>query len=452
MIRLRAAAAAVAACAALLAPSCSRPERPERPDGRPNIVLIVADDLGIDGVSAYRAESVKTPRLDRLAAEGLRFENCYATPICTPSRVQLLTGRYPFRSGFVGNLQYRVDSDEIESFLPPEETTFAQLLRGAGYRTAVAGKWQLCLFEERKDHVRELGFDDSSVWLWKGRKSPDEPYRYTSRYWLPCIVRNGETLWDVPRAYGPDLECEFLVDFVREHRTEPFLLYWPMTLPHGPWHPTPHRLDPDDVTSIPTEKQAKDYRDMVAYMDELVGRLVDAIDAEGLGNDTLVLFTGDNGSAPELALGFRGLTRNGGKGTLSEEGTRVPLIARWSGRIARGQTTDDLVDLSDFLPTLAELGRAPLPQDRRLDGTSFVPRLLGTGGPARRWVFSSFFNRAEKRMESFVRLGRFKLYDGREPRVYDVEADPLEKDDRVHDAELREVRGEMRRVLEGLTP
>ena len=344
---------------------------------RPNVVLIVADDLGVEGIGAYGGASYGTPRIDALAAAGTRFDACFSTPLCTPSRVQLLTGRYPFRTGWTRLIGARADTFDVR-----QERTIAQLMRKAGYVTAVAGKWQLAHLGENPHHVTACGFERSRVWTWIPRAGGVE----TARYWDPAVWENGAAMEVPDGSYGPDLFCEFVCDFVREERDEPFFALYTMVLPHAPFVPPPigERVPP---VRLRQKSDPEHFGAMVRHVDVLVGRVYDALEEAGKLENTLVLFTADNGSPEDVEAELRGAVIRGGKGKLSDAGTHVPLIAHWPGRVPADRAVDTLVDFSDFFPTLLELGGADAPADVVTDGVSFVPALLDRDGPEREWVY-----------------------------------------------------------------
>jgi arylsulfatase A len=354
---------------------------------KPNIVLIVADDVGYECIGVNGGKSYETPRLDAMAESGMRFEYAYSTPKCVPSRVTLLTGRYAHRTGYTWGK------------LPESEITVAQCLRKAGYATAVAGKWQLNLMKDNPAYPHEKGFDEYCLWAW--HEGP--------RYYYPWIWQNGELLKEeVKDRYGPDVYCEFLIDFMRRNREGPFFAYFPMTLAHFPKKDEP-----------PGPDGHKSYGEMIAYMDLLVGRVLDALDEMGLRENTLVIFTTDNGSPDKVRTQFRGKTMQGGKGLLTDAGTHVPFYANWPGTIPAGSRTDDLVDFTDFMPTFTQLGGADMPKDRVIDGVSFVPRLLRNQTNRREWVFT------EWQGKYWARDRRYKLYgDG---ALFDMNADSEEE-------------------------
>ncbi len=373
------------------------------PEPRPNILFILADDLGIEAVGSYGGRSYETPNVDRLAREGMRFTHCFSNPLCSPSRAQLLTGRYPLHNG-IRRVIY--DARRHREFLDPSrETSFADLLHDAGYATAIAGKWQVSFLFER-DTVRDFGFDEYQCW-----KIMNADHERNSRFADPVFVRNGETLRDeLAGRYGPDVNAEFLIDFMKRNRERPFLVYYAMLLPHFPWEPTPDSGVPLRAVPGMGKGDPKYFPDMVAYMDKLVGSVVRAVDDLGLSRRTLVIFAADNGTQRPLVSRWgpdRRIVR-GGKGQLTDAGTRVPLIARWTGAIRPGSVCDDLIDFSDFLPTFVDLARAELPE-RRINGRSFVPQLRGRRGRPRAWIHVQDEQRRYVRSREWILTNRGEL-------------------------------------------
>ena len=375
---------------------------------QPNILFILADDVGSEVLECYGGESYRTPQLNRLAADGLRFTHAYAMPVCHPTRTTLLSGQYPARMG----------SPEWGTYPPDAERhTLAQVLKNAGYVTAIAGKWQLALLGEDPTHPHRLGFDQYALFGW--HEGP--------RYYEPHIRRNGELLQDVAARYGPDVYCDFLIEFMNTPRSEPFFALYSMALCHDVTD------DLDQPVPVGPQGRYQSFAEMVAAMDERVGRVVSAVDEAGNGNDTLIIFFTDNGSPRQTIVAAQGkeLIRRpvvsqrdgvevpGGKATLTDAGTRVPLLIRWKGRVEGGQTTDQLVDSSDFYPTLAEIVGATLPSDVEIDGQSFAGLLSGEREPSRQWVY------AERKGKSFVKTQRWKLYN--DGRYFNVEHDTEER-------------------------
>ncbi|MBI3849778.1 MAG: sulfatase-like hydrolase/transferase [Verrucomicrobia bacterium] len=380
----------------------------------PNIIVILADDLGAECLSCYGSTSYKTPNLDALASGGIRFLNCYATPLCSPSRVELMTGRYGFRTGWT-NMIERGEGAVNEFFDPSQERTFGHVLKAAGYTTALAGKWQLAQFQKHPRHVNESGFDEYCCWTWlyDGKR--------TDRYWKPSVWQDGKLRDDVSDKYGEDIFCDFLIDFIERNQTKPFFAYYPMVLVHEPFQPTP---DEKKNGVNQTEKKRSDvshFPAMVAYMDKTVGRLLATLDRLGLRENTLILFTGDNGTPPPVTSRIGATIIRGGKGTVTHLGAHVPLIASWKGTIPAGRVVEDLIDFSDVLPTLAEVAGAQLPRDVRIDGHSFAARLRGKRARPREWVYVQLGGK------SFVRDQRWLLHN--DGRFYDIQNDPFEQVD-----------------------
>jgi len=343
---------------------------------KPNIVLIMADDLGYETITANGGTSYKTPNLDKLAATGARFTHCFASPICSPSRVQIMTGLYPFRTGWIKHIN---QIPRNKQRLSPSFTTFAHMLKKAGYATAVAGKWQLARFDDNPEHATQLGFDDYCLWTWSfGEK--ENP----SRYWKPNIWQNGKLITEVQRdnIYGPDIFTEFILNFIRNHKESPFFAYYPMVLPHAPFQYTPDNLNRKEVSD-----QQKMFADMVSYMDKLVGQIISTIKELGLKDKTIILFTADNGTPRRIVSSMGDISLRGGKGKVTDLGTRVPLIAGWKGVIPSGLVCHDLIDFTDFFPTLAHIAEIEKQSSFRIDGHSFLPQLKGEKGNPRKWVF-----------------------------------------------------------------
>ncbi|MED6335358.1 MAG: sulfatase-like hydrolase/transferase [Planctomycetota bacterium] len=388
---------ASAACA--LAPASEVP-------ARPNIVLIMVDDLGAEAIGCYGGSDYSTPHIDALARSGMRFEHAHSTPLCTPTRVRIMTGRGSLRSY------------QRFSILHPEERTFAHHLGEAGYATAVAGKWQLFgarhygAWAGRGTLPDDAGFDAWSLW------QVDE---LGSRYWKPHITEDGAVREDVAERYGPDVFCEYLERFMTEQRDGPFLAYFPMALTHDPFVRTPRSR------AGKASKSAR-FADMVAYADELVGRLVAQLERLGIADETLLLFTTDNGTHPSIVSTANGAEVRGGKGLSIDAGTHVPLIAVWPGVVRPGSVCEDLVDLADVFSTIVEAGGATIPAGHVIDGRSFLPQLRGERGVPREWITCHYEPRPgnpEFPVERWARDRRFKLYE--DGRLFDVVADPLEE-------------------------
>lgn len=335
---------------------------------KPNIIFILADDFGIPGVGCYGGR-IKSPNLDALAAGGIRFEQCFSAPLCAPSRALCMFGRYAFRTGVL-------DNGCGAAAKPGKEVSIAKTLKQAGYATALAGKWSQLSYLDTAEEGRAWGFDEFLRW----EKSKGE------RYWKPALNKNGQVVQVTDTSYGPDMFHEFVVDFVKRHHDQPFFVYYPMPLIHGPILRTPDSKKSDQGNDKNRKKAATShYADNVAYLDKLVGKLVAALDEMNLREKTLIVFTGDNGSVPVGTINGRSV--DGHKSTLLEGGSRVPLIANWKGVTPAGRVLKDLVDSSDFFATFAEVAGTKLPEGVTMDSRSFAPQLHGDQGTPREWIY-----------------------------------------------------------------
>ena len=301
---------------------------PVRAAERPNVIVIMADDIGAEGLACYGSTIYTTPHLDRMAAEGIRFKNAYATPLCTPTRVMIMSGLYPNRTG------YRALMGNGEGVrLVPEIRTFAHDFRDAGYATAIAGKWQLGKFDEYPDQPVEHGFDEYCMWTWyyKGKKS--------SRYYGPQIYREGKVTDGDAEDFGPDDYRDFVLDFIDRKKDQPFLVYFPMALVHSPFvNPPDLQKRSESRFTSDLDKKTRAFGHMITYMDQVVGDIMAKLKEHGLERNTLVLFTGDNGTHKSITSKLPGMDLKGGKGSMTEAGSRVPLLAWWSGHCEAGRS------------------------------------------------------------------------------------------------------------------
>jgi arylsulfatase A len=378
---------------------------------KPNLILIMADDFGYECVSANGGQSYQTPHLDRLAAAGMRFEQCHVQPLCTPTRVQLMTGKYNVRNYYNFGTLLRT------------ETTFAHLLKQAGYATGICGKWQL---GREQDAPQHFGFDEA--YLWQHTRRPP-------RYANPGLEHNGVEKDFTHGEYGPKLVNDFALDFVSRHKDRPFFLYYPMILTHSPYQPTPDsrnwdpRAQGENVNNRPAH-----FADMVAYMDKMIGRLDAKLGELGIRDNTLLIFLGDNGTGRGLTSRFRGADYPGGKGSTSARGTHVPLIASWPAVMKQGRVNRDLISSADFLPTLCEAAGVKVPAD--VDGVSFLPQLRGERGRPREWLYCWYSprQRLDLTVREFAFDHQYKLY--RDGTFFDLAADPFEEKPPLNTAAL----------------
>jgi arylsulfatase A len=363
---------------ALVVSALSVPGQTNQP---PNVVIMLADDLGVECLSTYGGTSLKTPNIDKLANQGMRFTRCFSNPYCSPSRASLLTGRYPFKNGLTTVLDTKAKED---IYLHPHQPSFARQLKQAGYATQLVGKWHLSL-EHKHNTINQFGFDHYQAW-----RIFDDQGEKTTRYWTPYLLRDGTVIADkIKDRYGPDVDLEVYLNFIRSNaeKKQPFLAYYATCLPHFPWEPTPDSADKSYRQPYSGHKgDPKYFPDMVAYLDKHVGRIMQTLEKQGIADNTIVIFLADNGTDRDLVNTWSdGKKVTGGKGTLTDRGTHVPLMVRWPGRIKAGKTCDDLIDFSDLFPTLCELTGAPMPK-AEIHGRSFAPQLLGKVSNPRWWV------------------------------------------------------------------
>ncbi|MCA9006450.1 MAG: sulfatase-like hydrolase/transferase, partial [Planctomycetaceae bacterium] len=343
---------------------------------QPNILFIMVDDLGKEWISCYGAEDIQTPAIDGLAATGMKFNNAWCMPQCTPTRVTLLTGQYPFRHGWTNHWDVPRWGAGAH-FDPSLNTTYANVLRKAGYKTCAAGKWQIDDFRVEPRAMEEAGFDD---WcMWTGYEAQNPPS--AERYWNPYINIKGKGSKTYADQFGPDIYCDYLIDFIDKNKEERLLLYYPMVLTHSPLTTTPDNKDETDKRRL--------FAGMVRYTDKLVGKLVAALDEAGIREKTIIIFTTDNGTGG-MTNGRLGHLVRGGKTKMSEQnGTAMPFIVNCPGTVPGGVETDVLIDFTDMLPTFAELGGGKLPAGREVDGKSFASLILGqTKEGPREWILS----------------------------------------------------------------
>lgn len=379
---------------------------------RPNVIVIMADDLGFETITANGGQSYQTPEIDQMANRGIRFEQCYAQPLCTPSRVKIMTG--------INNVRNYVRF----GLLDPSQTTFGHLFQSAGYATCIVGKWQL-----GKDPMspRQAGFDEHCLWqVSQGRV--DSNGRDT-RFSAPVLETNGSLNAYSKTDFGPQIVANYGLDFIeRSSKVDrPFLLYYPMILTHCPFSPTPDSPEwiTDDTTVMKYKGQAPYFEDMVSYMDKIVGSIHDKLDELGIADNTVVIFTGDNGTDKPIVSMFQGREFAGAKGQSIDGGTHVPLVVTWPKQIEAGQVSQNLVDFSDVLPTICEAAQIAVPDSLDIDGHSFLPGMLGQIGQPREWVYNWYSRSGEvDKAKVFARNQRFKLYDTGE--FYEVPLDELE--------------------------
>ena len=392
--------------------------RPARAGCRPNIVIFLADDLGHGDLGCTGSTDIRTPNIDRLAAEGVRFRHAYANaPVCTPTRVALLTGRYQQREG-LSRVIYVKERDlglRLEALLLPE------VLKPHGYATALIGKWHLGF--PRKYFPTRQGFDE-----FRGHLAGNIDYfAHTDRLGNPDLWRNEEP-WRDPR-YMTWLIAEEAISFISRHAGRPFLLYVPFNAPHDPFQGPGDRASAGkpEITRKRNRTRAV-YRTMVETLDAAVGRVMTHLKECGLDERTACFFMSDNGGLPVVASNapFRGF-----KTTLWEGGIRTPLIARWPGRFPRGRVVDDMAAGMDLFPTALEIAGADVPGGHRLDGVSLLDVCRGAGRLRREALFFHYRHpRDQAAQRAMVAGGRKYLRDGKgREYLFDLDEDPGEARD-----------------------
>ncbi len=402
-------------------------------DDRPNIVFILVDDLGKEWVGAYGAEDITTPNIDALAANGLRFDHAYAMPQCTPTRVTLLTGQYPFRHGWVNHWdvpRWGGGAHFDESMNP----SIGMELKKAGYATCIAGKWQIDDFRVEPDALTRSGFDAYCMWTGYETGVPASAERYQEPY---LFTSEGSKTYD--GAFGPDVFTEYITTFIANNGDQPFFVYYPMVLTHPPLVDTP---DESSNTRLGKHKA------MVRYADKLTGMIVQSLEDAGVRENTLIIWTTDNGTSRGITGTLKGRQVNGGKSKTIEPGICVPFIASWPKRITSPAVSEALIDFTDLFPTFLglagiEVGDTWLVNgtEQPIDGRSFASVLReGTSRSQRDWIMSMGGGNHARLTEHGVenqfnyrdrvlRTERYKLYinsEGQPDGFFDLLMDPTE--------------------------
>ncbi len=423
---------------------------------RPNIVFFMVDDLGRERLGIFGGESHDTPNIDRLAAEGMVFDLSYATPMCSPTRVMLLSGKYNFRN-YTAWGEYRFGTDP----------TIANTLAAAGYATAVAGKWHLGGWDAPPFGPTRAGFQHYATYNYPEQFDEDLDatgnFFWNTNLWLGAPGREPRRL-RLGSTYSPAYFRDFAVRFIEEQagREGPFFLYYPEILVHRPFVPT----DLSETTGEDHRGRvgdARNFPEMVRYTDDIVGALLGALERTGQSQDTLFVFTADNGTdnvqeAKGMMARWRGREVLGGKYLPTELGANVPLVVRWPGKVEAGSRYRGPVDFTDFHLTFARLAGAEPPEG--LDGHDLAPVLTGAGPSTRvhahTWGVYEYSSRKYKTPQDFpddilhvIRDEQWKyVSDG---RLYDLSDEPLVEPDEPLPADAHpEVRRRLAAALEEL--
>jgi arylsulfatase A-like enzyme len=386
---------------------------------KPNIIFIMADDLGYGDLGCYGQKLIKTPKIDKLAVEGLRFTQAYAGgPVCAPSRSVLMTGLHN------GHTPARDNIPHYHTYLQEQDVTVAEILKQAGYRCGGIGKWSLG-DADTVGRATNKGFD-----MWFGYLNQDHAHYYYTEY-----LDDNEGRFELtgnPQSrqyYSHDLMTERALEFIKESKDQPFFFYGAFTLPHFS-----SKSEDEHGLSVPStepysdkdwDERSKKYAAMVHMLDRDVGRIVELVDQLGLKQNTLIIFTSDNGGHSTVWQEFdtngplRGYKRN-----LTEGGIRVPFIARWPGRVPAGGTSNEIIAFQDMMPTFAELAGVNVPG--KIDGTSVLSAIIGGKVKNPHEYLYWDYGHCRDRYDQAVRLGKWKgIREGREGTIqlYDLSKD-----------------------------
>ena len=376
----------------------------------PNIILINCDDLGYGDLGCYGAKDIRTPRLDRMAAEGTRFTDFSVTSaLCTPSRAALMTGKYPGRVG----LATGVLRPDATNGLAGSEVTLAEVLKPAGYATGCIGKWHLGFVKRMRP--MDQGFD--SYYGVLHNLDHWETKHFEKEGGMPVLRGDKVERRPAVPAEMTKLYTAEALKFIEANRARPFFLYLGHAMPHLPFDASP---------KFKGKSSRGLYGDVVEELDDSTGRILDKLRTLGLAERTLVIFTSDNG--PERKTPGSAAPLSGTKHTVYEGGLRVPCIAWWPGHVPSARVCDEFVSTLDLLPTFARLAGMG-PTDRKLDGFDISPVLLGKkDARSPRNTLYSLYGYGKNRFES-MREGRWKLHLGTSPRLYDLSRDLAEATD-----------------------
>ena len=367
-----------------------------------NILILLADDFGYEVPTCNGGESYSTPAIDNLAKTGRRFTQCHSAPICSPSRFMLFTGKYNFRNYFLWGKMDRSNK------------TFANMLHDAGYITGYAGKWQL---DGGDTSIHNFGWDKYSIWL---PYYVDREEEYGIRYKGAQIYQGGAYLpaSQTDNKFSEDEFTDYILSFIdsASSTNKPFLAFYSMMLPHTPFSPTPDDAEYATWDFVNGKSNTKYFANMVKYEDKKIGQIIDHLRQKDLLKNTLIIFSGDNGTSSNITSRFNGFDVTGGKSYTTEPGTNVPLIAVWQGKILANTISNTIIDFTDFLPTLADVAEISNPANYGiLDGQSFYRALLSNGDTSiRNSLFDSYaLNRYETEpyYTRWVQNDFYKLYD-----------------------------------------
>ena len=391
----------------------------------PNFVIILTDDQGYADLSCFGGEHVNTPNIDQMAAEGMKLTSFYmAAALCTPSRAALMTGSYPRRVDLAYGTDFVVLLAGDGKGLNPTEITLAEVLKSVGYKTGMFGKWHLG--DQPEFLPTRQGFDEYFGIPYSHDIHPDHPRQDHFQFpALPLLDQEEVIEMDPDADYLTRRVTERAVQFIEENKEDPFFLYIPQPIPHKPLHVSPPFMEDvsaEIVEKLKEENNSIDYptrdklfRQAINEIDWSVGQILDTLKEHGIDENTLVIFTSDNGPAVGKATPLKGR-----KGSQFEGGVREPTVIRWPGNIPTGQSNDELMSAMDLLPTFAKLAGAEVPTDRVIDGKDIWPVLTqGASTP-----HEAFFYHRTNNLHA-VRSGNWKLHieEGKPTELYNLESD-----------------------------
>ena len=408
----------------------------EEPTAKPNFVLIFTDDQGYADLSCFGGKHVSTPNIDQMAAEGTKLTSFYvAAPLCTPSRAALMTGCYPKRIDMAYGSDFAVLLAADKKGLNPEEVTIAEVLKSAGYKTGMFGKWHLG--DQPEFLPTRQGFDEFFGIPYSHDIHPQHPRQQHFKFPpLPLLENETVVEMDPDADYLTRRITENAVKFIDANKDAPFFLYVPHPIPHSPLHVSPPFMaDAPDATRAKLEtEQGVNYglrnkqlfRPAISEIDWSVGQILDALKKNGIEENTLVMFTSDNG--PSGGSGGKATPLRGRKGTTFEGGMREPTVIRWTGKIPAGQVNDEMMTAMDLLPTFANLAGAEIPADRMIDGKDIWSTIVGKSSTPH----EAFFYYRDNSLNA-VRSGKWKLHlkDGKPNQLCDLENDIGEKENLI---------------------
>ena len=413
---------------------------------KPNIVYILADDLGFAELGCNGSDRYKTPNIDALANSGVRFTRFYTVPLCGPSRALILTGRYGFRTG-------AVTQDACKTVIragEKAEVMIPTVLKKAGYASAMIGKWgQLTPSGDPSDwgFDHEFYFKGSGMY-WNSKVAKPMSEGGEVRGDPDTYVLDGKTVSVKDDEYIPDLLHKDATAWLEAHKAGPFFLYYSLSHVHGDILPTPDSL-PAPKGESNSQREQRLLTDNIVYMDKLVGKLMAELERLKLRENTLVVFMGDNGSTKSAAIvaTIGGRRIEGEKGSMKEGGGLVPFFAAWPGVMPSGKVNANVADASDLLPTFAELAGAPLPTGRVIDGRSLVSQFKGDTKSPRTWAYCQLSNNYYVREAGWKLDQSGTLYDMKDAPFKEVAVAADTKDEAALAARAR-----LAAALTGLNP